>query len=125
MKTTIQKFSVDKNGNKVKALGTCNHIRSESFYSNGELTVEVDGNSNGRNYMTTMTLKSSDTETVQNSKFNSMPGWGKSQLAGFGLGFLMNQPAKKRKYGIEIDGKYFFVIQTDADLQNLGTFINI
>lgn len=125
MKTTIQKFSVDKNGNKLKALGTCNHIRSESFYSNGQLTVEVDGNSNGRNYMTTMTLKSSDTETVQNSKFNNMTGWGKSQLSGFGLGFLMNQPAKKRKYGIEIDGQYFFVIQTDADLQNLCTFINI
>lgn len=125
MKTTIQKFSVDKNGNKLKALGTCNHIRSESFYNDGQLTVEVDGNSNGHNYMTTMTLKSSDTETVQNSMFNSMPGFAKSQLTGFGLGFLMNKPKKKRKYGIEIDGKYFFVIQTDADLQNLGTFINI
>ena len=75
--------------------------------------------------MTTMTLKSSDTESVQNSKFNSLPGFAKSQLTGFGLGFLMNKPQKKRKYGIEIDGKYFFVIQTDADLQNLCTFINI
>ena len=41
------------------------------------------------------------------------------------FGYQVNKPAKKRKYGIEIDGKYFFVIQTDADLQNLCTFINI
>lgn len=124
MKTTIQKFSVDKNGNKVKALGTCNHIRSEGLYCDGELTVEVDGNSNGRNYMTTMTLKASDTETVQNAKFTNLPGFAKSQLTGFGLGFLMNQPSKFRKYGIEIDGQHFFVIQTVNDLQNLCTFIN-
>ena len=123
MKSTIQKFSVDKNGNKKKATGTVNNIRNAEMYHDN-LTVEVDGVSKtGKRYMTTMTLTASDSAFANNSLALQKLGFdGLSQLSSFGL-MIMNEP-KKKHYGIEIDGKYFFEIKTLDDLKNLCTFIN-
>lgn len=123
MKSTIQKFSVDKNGNKKKATGTVNNIRNAEMY-NDNLTVEVDGVSKtGKRYMTTMTLTASDSAIANNSLALQKLGFdGLSQLRGFGLN-IIDEP-KKKHYGIEIDGKYFFEIKTLDDLKNLCTFIN-
>ena len=123
MKSTIQKFSVDKNGNKKKATGTVNNIRNAEMYHDN-LTVEVDGVSKtGKRYMTTMTLTASDSAFANNSLALQKFGFdGLSQLSSFGL-MIMNEP-KKKHYGIEIDGKYFFEIKTLDDLKNLCTFIN-
>lgn len=123
MKSTIQKFSVDKNGNKKKATGTVNNIRNAEMYHDN-LTVEVDGVSKtGKRYMTTMTLTASDSAFANNSLALQKLGFdGLSQLSSFGL-MIMNEP-KKKHYGIEIDGQYFFEIKTLDDLKNLCTFIN-
>ena len=123
MKSTIQKFSVDKNGNKKKATGTVNNIRNAEMYHDN-LTIEVDGVSKtGKRYMTTMTLTASDSAFANNSLALQKLGFdGLSQLSSFGL-MIMNEP-KKKHYGIEIDGKYFFEIKTLDDLKNLCTFIN-
>lgn len=123
MKSTIQKFSVDKNGNKKKATGTVNNIRNAEMYHDN-LTVEVDGVSKtGKRYMTTMTLTASDSAIAKNSLALQKLGFdGLSQLRGFGLN-IIDEP-KKKHYGIEIDGQYFFEIKTLDDLKNLCTFIN-
>lgn len=126
MKSTIQKWSVDDNGNKVKAIGTVNNIRSASMGCEGCLTVEVEGTSaSGRHYMCVMSLRASDSHTVANAVFSQMPGWAQQQLGSFGLGSIFNKKPKVHRYGIEIDGCHFFVIQTVNDLQNLCAFINI
>ena len=123
MKTTIQKFTVDKNGKKKKANGTVNHIRSAAIYTD-TLTVEVDGiSASGKKYMTTMSLKASDSEAMMNKiAMQKLGADGIAQCLGFGLPIL-SKPVQ-RCYGIEIDGQHFFVIRTMADLQNLCTFIN-
>lgn len=124
MKQTIQKFSVDKNGNKKTATGTVNLIKSEaSFGCENNLTIEVEGTSDsGRHYSTTMTLKATNSENAVNDRVNKLPDWAKNQLFGFGIN-LYKKP-KKRRYGIEIDGQHFFVIETVDDLKKLCNFIN-
>lgn len=124
MKSTIQKFSIDKNGNKKKALSAVNKIISANFYVDN-LCVSVEGvSATGRHYANTMTLKASDSETAMNQiAVNKLGFAGVSQCMGFGLPIL--QKPEKRRYGIEIDGKYFFVINTMSDLKSLCTFINI
>lgn len=124
MRNTIQKFSVDKNGNKKKALSAVSKIVSADIYDDN-LSVSVEGMSaTGRHYANTMTLKASDSEKVMNQiAVNKLGFAGVAQCMGFGLPIL--QKPEKRRYGIEIDGKYFFVINTMSDLKSLCTFINI
>lgn len=124
MKQTIQKFSVDKNGNKKKATGTVNTIKSEAFFGcENDVTVEVEGISeSGKHYSTTMTLKATNSEKAVNDRVNKLPDWAKDQFLNFGM-CLYKKP-KKRRYGIEIDGQYFFVIETVDDLKKLCNFIN-
>ena len=125
MKSTIQKWFVDDSGNKVKAIGTVNNIRSASMDCEGCLTVEVEGiSASGRHYMCVMSLKASDSHTVANAVFSQMPCWARSQLGSFGLGSVFNKKSKVHRYGVEIDSRHFFVIQTVNDLQNLCAFIN-
>ena len=94
MKSTIQKFSVDKNGNKKKATGTVNNIRNAEMYHDN-FTVEVDGVSKtGKRYMTTMTLTASDSAFANNSLALQKLGFdGLSQLSSFGL-MIMNEPKR-------------------------------
>lgn len=57
-----------------------------------------------------------------NDRVNKLPDWAKNQLFGFGIN-LYKKP-KKRRYGIEIDGQHFFIIETVDDLKRLCNFIN-
>ena len=124
MKQTIQKFSVDKNGNKKKATGPVNTIMSEAcFGCENNVIVEVEGISDsGKHYSTTLKLKATNSENAANAQVNKLPNWAKGQLLNVGIS-LYEKP-KKRRYGIEIDGQHFFVIETVDDLKKLCDFIN-